>query len=91
MASDATPRPMTPQDITRIRCPVGQAEQLFAMLKKLRKDVLFVRFPDETHERSRWGKPPHRLARFAFILDWFAKRLGTPAATGAAPPPTALT
>jgi dipeptidyl aminopeptidase/acylaminoacyl peptidase len=56
-----------------LRCPMGQAEQLLAMLKKLRKDVLFVRFPDEPHELSRSGKPRHRRARFALILDWFAK------------------
>jgi dipeptidyl aminopeptidase/acylaminoacyl peptidase len=58
-----------------LRCPMGQAEQLFAALKKLRKDVAFVRFPDENHELSRSGKPRHRLARFQFILDWFAKYL----------------
>jgi dipeptidyl aminopeptidase/acylaminoacyl peptidase len=60
-----------------LRCPMGQAEQLFVALKKLRKEVLFVRFPDETHELSRSGKPRHRLARFRFILDWFGKRLRT--------------
>jgi len=58
-----------------LRCPMGQAEQLFIALKKLRKDVTFVRFPDETHELSRSGKPRHRLARFRFILDWFARHL----------------
>jgi len=58
-----------------LRCPIGQAEQMFVALKKLQKDVLFVRFPDETHELSRSGKPRHRLARFRFILDWFAKHL----------------
>ena len=58
-----------------LRCPIGQAEQLFVALKKLGKDVMFVRFPDETHELSRSGKPRHRLARFRFILDWFAKHL----------------
>jgi dipeptidyl aminopeptidase/acylaminoacyl peptidase len=58
-----------------LRCPIGQAEQLFVALKKLGKDVLFVRFPDETHELSRSGKPRHRLARFRFILDWFAQHL----------------
>ena len=58
-----------------LRCPMGQAEQLFVALKKLRKDVTFVRFPDETHELSRSGKPRHRLARFRFILDWFARHL----------------
>jgi dipeptidyl aminopeptidase/acylaminoacyl peptidase len=58
-----------------LRCPMGQAEQLFVALKKLRKDVVFVRFPDENHELSRSGRPRHRLARFRFILDWFAKHL----------------
>jgi dipeptidyl aminopeptidase/acylaminoacyl peptidase len=58
-----------------LRCPIEQAEQLFVALKKLGKDVLFVRFPDETHELSRSGKPRHRLARFRFILDWFAQHL----------------
>ena len=61
-----------------LRCPMGQAEQLWVALKKLRKDVMFVRFPDETHELSRAGKPRHRLARFRFILDWFAKHLAAP-------------
>jgi len=58
-----------------LRCPMGQAEQLFVALKKLGREVLFVRFPDENHELSRAGKPRHRLARFRFILDWFAKYL----------------
>ena len=59
-----------------LRCPIEQAEQLFVALKKLGKEVVFVRFPDENHELSRSGKPRHRLARFRFILDWFARHLG---------------
>jgi dipeptidyl aminopeptidase/acylaminoacyl peptidase len=58
-----------------LRCPVEQAEQLFIALKKQRKEVLFVRFPDENHEMSRSGKPRHRLERFRVILEWFAKYL----------------
>ena len=58
-----------------LRCPMEQAEQLFTVLKKLRRDVLFVRFPDETHEMSRSGRPRHRRDRFRFILDWFDKYL----------------
>ena len=58
-----------------LRCVIEQAEQLFAALKRQRKEVLFVRFPDETHEMSRTGKPRHRLERFRYILDWFAKYL----------------
>ena len=52
-----------------------QAEQLFIALKKQRKDVMFVRFPDENHEMSRSGKPRHRLERFRLILEWFARYL----------------
>lgn len=58
-----------------LRCVVEQAEQLFAALKRQRKEVRFVRFPDENHEMSRSGKPRHRLERFRSILDWFAKYL----------------
>ena len=58
-----------------LRCPIGEAEQLFTALKKLGKDVRFVRFPDENHELSRSGRPRHRLARFEFILEWFDAHL----------------
>src|SRR5262252_3359675 len=58
-----------------LRCGMEQAEQLFTALKRLRKEVLFVRFPNENHEMSRSGKPRHRLERFRYILDWFAKYL----------------
>jgi acylaminoacyl-peptidase len=56
-----------------LRCPIGEGEQLFVALKTLRREVVFVRFPDENHELSRSGKPRHRLERFRIILDWFAK------------------
>jgi dipeptidyl aminopeptidase/acylaminoacyl peptidase len=58
-----------------LRCPMEQAEQLFAVLKRLRQEVLFVRFPDENHEMSRAGKPRHRLERYRYLLDWFARYL----------------
>jgi acylaminoacyl-peptidase len=58
-----------------LRCPIGEAEQLFTALKRLRREVVFVRFPDENHELSRSGKPRHRLERFRIILDWFGKYL----------------
>jgi dipeptidyl aminopeptidase/acylaminoacyl peptidase len=64
-----------------LRCPIEQAEQLYVWLKKLRKEVVFVRFPDENHELSRSGRVRHRLARFGFILDWFNKYLQPEAVT----------
>jgi dipeptidyl aminopeptidase/acylaminoacyl peptidase len=58
-----------------LRCPIEQAEQLFVTLKKLRREAVFVRFPDENHELSRSGRPRHRLERFRVILEWFARHL----------------
>jgi dipeptidyl aminopeptidase/acylaminoacyl peptidase len=58
-----------------LRCPMEQAEQLFMTLKRLRREVLFICFPDETHELSRSGKPRHRLERFRHILEWFGGHL----------------
>ena len=58
-----------------LRCPIEQGEQLFVALKKLGREVRFVRFPGENHEMSRSGKPRHRLERFRHILDWFGAYL----------------
>jgi dipeptidyl aminopeptidase/acylaminoacyl peptidase len=57
------------------RCPIGEAEQLFAALKKLRREVVFVRFPHESHDLSRLGQPGHRVERLRWILKWFAEHL----------------
>lgn len=56
-----------------LRCPIEQGEQLFAALKRLRRDVRFIRFPGENHELTRNGKPSHRLQRFTHLLDWFRR------------------
>ena len=58
-----------------LRCPIGNAEDLFAILRLLKRDVEFVRFPAESHELSRNGSPAHRVMRFEVILDWFARHL----------------
>lgn len=57
------------------RCPIAQAEQLFIMLKKLGREVEFVRFPDENHNLSRSGQPKHRVERLQHILRWFERYL----------------
>jgi dipeptidyl aminopeptidase/acylaminoacyl peptidase len=59
-----------------LRCPITEGEQLFVALKKLGRETVFVRFPDENHELTRSGRPRHRLERFRIILDWFARYLG---------------
>ena len=58
-----------------LRCPISQGEQLFVALKRLGRETVLVRFPDEGHELSRSGRPRHRLERFEIILDWFARHL----------------
>jgi dipeptidyl aminopeptidase/acylaminoacyl peptidase len=61
-----------------LRCPIGQAEELFVALRLLGHEPELVRFPGESHELSRSGAPRHRVARMELILDWFTKRLGDP-------------
>jgi dipeptidyl aminopeptidase/acylaminoacyl peptidase len=58
-----------------LRCPVGHAEDLFAILRLRKQDVEMVRFPEESHELSRTGSPVHRVQRFGIILDWFDRKL----------------
>lgn len=60
-----------------LRCPINQAEELFVTLRLLGKDVVFYRFPAETHELSRSGSPVHRRQRFEILLDWFTSKLTT--------------
>jgi len=58
------------------RCPVEQSEHLFMALKRLGREVVLVRFPDESHGMAALGRPRHRLERHRIVLDWFAKHLG---------------
>ena len=44
-----------------LRCPIGQAEELFTVLRWLKRDVELVRFPAEGHELTRAAAP--RIAR----------------------------
>ncbi len=55
--------------------PSNGGEQMFRALKYLKKPVVMVRFPDETHELSRSGKPWHRVERLRHIVGWFDKYL----------------
>jgi dipeptidyl aminopeptidase/acylaminoacyl peptidase len=59
-----------------LRTPPGAGgEQMFRALKYLKKPVVMVRFPGETHELSRSGKPVHRVERLQHIVGWFDKYL----------------
>jgi len=53
------------------RAPIPDAEHLFVMLRWLKRDVEFVRYPREGHELSRSGEPRHRVDRLERIIGWF--------------------
>lgn len=57
------------------RCPIEQAEQLYITLKRMGKEVGFVRFPQCDHNLSRTGIPNLRLERLEQITAWFEKHL----------------
>jgi dipeptidyl aminopeptidase/acylaminoacyl peptidase len=61
--------------VNDLRCPIEQAEQLFIYLKRLGRTVKLARFPEETHELSRSGKPNRRMERLRLILEWFGEWL----------------
>jgi len=55
--------------------PTQGGEAMFRALKYLHKTTVQVRFPGESHELSRSGKPMHRVDRLQHILTWFDKYL----------------
>ena len=58
-----------------LRCNIEQGDQMFMALKYLKREVEYVRFPDEPHGLSRHGRPDRREARLKFIVDWFDRYL----------------
>ena len=55
--------------------PTAGGEQMFRALKYLKRPVVMVRFPEETHELSRSGHPSRRIERLRHIVGWFDKYL----------------
>jgi dipeptidyl aminopeptidase/acylaminoacyl peptidase len=51
--------------------PSAGGEQMFRALKFRKIPTVMVRFPDESHELSRSGKPWHRVERLQNIVGWF--------------------
>ena len=59
-----------------LRTPASDGgEIMFRALKYLKVPTVMVRFPGETHELSRSGKPRHRIERLQHIVGWFDKWL----------------
>ena len=66
-----------------LRCPIEQAEQLFAALKLRGREVVFLRYgPEASHGLSRGGPPDLRIDRQKRIHAWFDKWLKEAAVTG---------
>ena len=57
------------------RCPIEQSEQYFVTLKRLGKEVEFVRFPDSSHGFLRTGHPRLREEYLSRLLGWMDKWL----------------
>jgi dipeptidyl aminopeptidase/acylaminoacyl peptidase len=55
--------------------PPAGGEEMFRALKFLKRPVIMVRFPGESHELSRSGQPWHRVERLQHIVGWFDKYL----------------
>ena len=60
-----------------LRCPIGQAEELFTALKWLDREVVFVRYPQETNHALTWSGPPDlRLDRLRRVSEWLGQHFG---------------
>jgi len=58
-----------------MRCPISQSEEYFQVLRRLGKEVEFVRFPGCSHLFPRMGHPKMRQEYMARTLAWFQKWL----------------
>ena len=58
-----------------LRCPIGQAEALFAALRTLKRPVRFMRVPNESHELTRSGAPFRRAENLVQTRAWFGHYL----------------
>jgi dipeptidyl aminopeptidase/acylaminoacyl peptidase len=58
-----------------LRCPMTQAEQLFSVLRSLKRPVRLMRTPGESHELTRSGAPFRRIENIERISDWFVHYL----------------
>jgi dipeptidyl aminopeptidase/acylaminoacyl peptidase len=58
-----------------LRCPMTQAEELFSVLRSLKRPVRLMRTPGESHELTRGGAPFRRIENLERIRDWFVHYL----------------
>ena len=60
-----------------LRCPPGQTEMVFTILRSLGREVEMVRYPDESHIMLMIGRPDRRVDRIERIVSWFEKHIGS--------------
>jgi dipeptidyl aminopeptidase/acylaminoacyl peptidase len=53
-----------------LRTPIGQSEEYYRALKRLKKETLLVRMPEEYHG---WRRPSHQLLQQLYLQAWFEK------------------
>ena len=58
------------------RCPIEQSEQYFVTLKRLGKEVEFVRFPNSSHGFLRTGHPRLREEYLSRLVGWMDRWVG---------------
>ena len=58
-----------------LRCPAGQSEIVFAILRSLGREVEMVRYPDESHQMIAIGRPDRRADRIERMVMWFQRHL----------------
>ncbi len=73
-----------------LRCAISQSEELFGAMRLLGKTVELVRFPDESHDLSRSGRPDRRVERLRRIAGWYERFLGTASSEAVASDTVAL-
>jgi acylaminoacyl-peptidase len=59
-----------------MRCPPGNSEMVFHILRTLGREVEMIRYPDESHVMLAIGRPDRRVDRMQRIVGWFEKHLG---------------
>lgn len=57
------------------RCPIGQAEEIYTLLKRLGKVARLIRYPGSNHSLLKIGKPSLRVDSFEQINAWFNEYL----------------
>src|SRR2546425_673230 len=68
-----------------LRCAMSQSEEMFGAMRLLGKTVELVRFPEESHDLSRNGRPDRRVERLRRIGGGVGRFLGSAAPGRPAP------